>query len=550
MRYVKWIFLLVGVALAAPLCAQIEPPPDADPKYAQLFSSGQYHEIFARAVRQIEKGEGKGALGHYRIGYVYERGLQRLEPALAHYYAGLKLLETAPAAEPRAAGWLTAAIERTLQTRYDRIEKPTAHDISVLVEAKSEILAPAKDIAVGKAPHTDSRYPLTITPLPLDEKWVHVRIGHVGTQVEGMRPTDRGRHFLVGYTKAEFRVHVRDVIRFFVEEREQPVPDTTAIVSGYAQFVSRYGQSPLASWARKRIRELEGGAGLATDRTGGRTRLPAADVDLDIPETGAINVDGVAVIIGNRNYAEHNADVPDVEFALRDAAVVKQYLTRMLGFQEGNILYYEDATNAVFRSLFGTRDIPDGRLAQLVKPGKSDVFVYYSGHGAPDVGAERGYFVPVDCAPGDVRLNGYSLDLFYDNLKKIEARSTTIAVDACFSGGSQEGMLIQSASPVGIRVTNPALALTEGAVFTSSSGDEISSWYPEMGHGLFTYFFLKALRGAADLDGDRRITAGELGAYVADRSEGVPYWARRLYQGRQQTPGFYGDGERVLVELE
>ena len=44
----------------------------------------------------------------------------------------------------------------------------------------------------------------------------------------------------------------------------------------------------------------------------------AADVDLDIPETGAINADGVAVIIGNRNYAEHNPDVPDVEFALRD----------------------------------------------------------------------------------------------------------------------------------------------------------------------------------------------------------------------------------------
>jgi len=99
-------------------------------------------------------------------------------------------------------------------------------------------------------------------------------------------------------------------------------------------------------------------------------------------------------------------------------------------------------------------------------------------------------------------------------------------------------------------VTNPALALTEGAVFTSSSGDEISSWYPEMGHGLFTYFFLKALRGEADMDGDRRITAGELSAYVADRSEGVPYWARRLYQGRQQTPGFFGDGERVMVELE
>lgn len=276
----------------------------------------------------------------------------------------------------------------------------------------------------------------------------------------------------------------------------------------------------------------------------------SVDVETDIPRGKKSNPDGVAVVIGNRDYAERYPDVPDVEFAVRDAAVVKEYLQSALGYKEGNILYFANATNADFRRVFGTEQVREGRLAQLVKPGKSEVFVYYSGHGAPDVQAQQGYFVPVDCAPGDVRLNGYPLELFYENLGRIEAKSFTVVIDACFSGGSQQGMLIAGASPIGIRVVNPALTLRNGVVFTSSSGDEISSWYPEKRHGLFTYFFLKGLQGAADGNGDGRVAAGELGAYLGDRSEGVPYWARRLYQGRQQTPGVFGDSERVILEVK
>ena len=220
-----------------------------------------------------------------------------------------------------------------------------------------------------------------------------------------------------------------------------------------------------------------------------------------------------------------------------------------MGYLDGNVLYHEDATNAVFRSLFGTREVPQGRLAQLVRPGRSDVFVYYSGHGAPDVAAQRVYFVPVDCSPDDVRLNGYPLDLLYTHLGELGARSVTVVIDACFSGGSEQGMLIRAASPIGIRVTDPAVALRSAAIFTSSAGDQISSWYPEMGHGLFTYFFLSGLKGAADRDADGRVTAGELSTYVSDPSDGVPYWARRLHRGRRQTPGFHGDPELTVIEL-
>lgn len=269
-----------------------------------------------------------------------------------------------------------------------------------------------------------------------------------------------------------------------------------------------------------------------------------SSLDVSIPATHVVNSDAIAVVIGNSDYSSDG--VPDVQYAVRDALTVRNYLMKVLGYREGNILYFENVTGAVFRRLFGTKDVPEGQLAQYVKAGKSDVFIYYSGHGAPDVQNGSAYFVPVDCRPDDVRLNGYPLDLFYGNLAKIESRSTIVVIDACFSGGSEEGMLIKAASPIGIKTDDPASVIRNSAVFTSSSADQISSWYPEKGHGLFTYFFLKALRGEADADGDRVITAREIHSYLGDTTEGVPYWARRLHGGRNQSPTFQGNANLVV----
>lgn len=268
------------------------------------------------------------------------------------------------------------------------------------------------------------------------------------------------------------------------------------------------------------------------------------DVDVDIPESGRVNPDAVAVIIGNADY--DNPDVPDVAYAEHDARIVKEYLTRTMGFKEGNIIIETNAGLTKFNRIFGTKDEPRGQLHSFVKPERSDVFVYYSGHGAPDVSSRQGYLVPVDCSPGDVAKNGYSLDLLYNNLSQVKARSTVVVLDACFSGGSNEGMLLKGQSPVGIRVDQPAQRLSHAAIFTSSSENEVSSWYYEKKHGLFTYFFLKGLQGSADLDKDGSITANELHQFISDNADGVPYFARRLYNGRLQTPQFYGDESAVI----
>ena len=249
----------------------------------------------------------------------------------------------------------------------------------------------------------------------------------------------------------------------------------------------------------------------------------------DFKKAKSVNRHAVAVIIGNMDYK--NKDIPPVNFAVSDATQIKECLIRSFGYRKGNIIFKTNATKGVFENTFGSARNYKGMLFDYVTPGKSDVFVYYSGHGAPSLESKKGYILPVDGNPNNVSISGYPLELLYGNLAKLKAKSITVVTDACFSGAT----LFKKASPVGIIVKNPLVALKNTSIMNSSAGTELSSWYPEKGHGLFTYYFLLGLTGKADANRDKNITINEISSYISDH---VPYMARTLHSGRKQTPTF------------
>lgn len=272
--------------------------------------------------------------------------------------------------------------------------------------------------------------------------------------------------------------------------------------------------------------------------TGSKGIVLASDVDINLPKTGAVNPNGIAVIIGNRDYSK----TKNVDYAIHDARAMKMYLTEVFGFKEGNIFYFENATKSDFEVVFGNKGNHEGKLYNAVKPDLSDVFVFYSGHGAPDLKNYTGYFVPVDSDPQYISITGYSSDVFFENLSKVPSRSTTIVLDACFSGAD----LLEGVSPVGIKSKNFESGI-KGALLSSSAGTQVSSWYAEKNHGMFTYFFLKAIQDAnADYDGDKQLKMREIHQYVSDKSEGVPYYARR-YRNVDQTPTIQGTQQDFVL---
>ncbi len=250
----------------------------------------------------------------------------------------------------------------------------------------------------------------------------------------------------------------------------------------------------------------------------------------------------VAVIIGNKTY---QGRIPEVAYAHRDADAMKAYLVQALGYREGNIVDLRDATKADLEAAFGNAYSHEGKIWRFIRPGRSHVTVFYSGHGVPGLKDKRGYILPVNADPDTPEINGYPVDLLYKNLAALEAASVTVYLDACFSGESDRGMLIRSASPVFVQAEAPKVEAGM-TVLTAASAEQVASWDEENRHGLFTWHLLQALQGEADKapfgDGDGQVTVAETRAYL---DEEVTYIARRRF-GRVQNASVQGTDDAVL----
>lgn len=334
--------------------------------------------------------------------------------------------------------------------------------------------------------------------------------------------------------------------REFGETNTMLVGSPTATASTFAPEPALIAvSSPLEQKPNTSVSSAAPGDTLPPATAVSPTETKTAEVETALTPLLTGNPDAVAVIIGNRAY---RGRIPAVDFAHNDASAMKRFVIERLGYREGNIIDLRDATQADLSSVFGSALSPRGKLWRWVRPGQSDVTIFYSGHGVPGLEDRRSYLLPVDADPNQPAINGYPLDRLYKNLSLLPARTITVYLDACFSGDSPKGMLIRATSgltvqpkPLPTRFTAPI------TVLTAAGAGELASWDEGAKHGLFTRYLLDALAGAADGerygDGNGEVTVAEVKRYL-DRE--MTYAARRTY-GRNQSATVIGDEARVVA---
>jgi len=213
-----------------------------------------------------------------------------------------------------------------------------------------------------------------------------------------------------------------------------------------------------------------------------------------------------AVVIGIEQYREK---LPKADFADRDAKLVGEYLTKVMGYPEENVIVRTNDKAAKT----DLEKYLDEWLRNNVEADGS-VFVYYSGHGAPNVKNGEAYLVPYDGDPSFVESTGFPLKRLYAALDKLPAREVTVVLDSCFSGAGGRSVLGKGLRPMGLSLEQAMQVGGKTMVLAASAGDQVSSSYEEKGHGLLTYYFLKGLQGEGDADGDGNIDMAELFTYL------------------------------------
>jgi hypothetical protein len=231
-----------------------------------------------------------------------------------------------------------------------------------------------------------------------------------------------------------------------------------------------------------------------------------------------------ALVIGIEEYGS----LPRVDYAKRDALLVKSYFNKLLGVPENNIitLINKDATKSKIEG-FIKQYLPKNVTSETT------LYVYFAGHGAPDIAKGEAYLIPYD---GDTRFldqSGYNLKNFYQDLNTLKVRRVYIFIDSCFSGVAARSsqMLVKGARLALSHVQNPSITSEKIISINATNEAQVSNSYDEKKHGLFTYYLLNGLRGAASNEKDKRVSVKELYAYVLNN---VSREAHR--KGSEQTP--------------
>jgi WD40 repeat protein/uncharacterized caspase-like protein len=162
-------------------------------------------------------------------------------------------------------------------------------------------------------------------------------------------------------------------------------------------------------------------------------------------------------------------------------------------------------------------------LREIVKAAQyqDTVLVYFSGYGALD--GESPVLCLTDTSRDAVLKTGLSVAELLDELGQCAAKHQVVWLDACHSGGmTLRGMKIPTKIPSDfpnptcqlIELLGQRAAQSQGFYALLSCDQSQQSWeFPELGHGVFTYFLMQGLRGeAADAKGT--INADGLYKYV------------------------------------
>jgi hypothetical protein len=254
-----------------------------------------------------------------------------------------------------------------------------------------------------------------------------------------------------------------------------------------------------------------------------------------------------AVIIGVGGY--DSPAIPKLHYTVPDAEAIYQVLTGLGGFKREHVLLLTDKTERKPT----LRNIRWALGTFLSRSAKKDdtVFIYFAGHGAPEVdtrGIERDglskYLAPSDADPEDLFSSALAMDDILTIFGRIEADRVVAFLDSCYSGAAG-GRTFTSKKTRSGHVDEAFLErLTRSkgrAIITASRPAEVSMELPELGHGVFTYYLLQGLQGAADLNGDGIVTLQELYEYVEQQ---VSQKSRAV--GGNQHPVMKGEMEGVL----
>ncbi len=245
--------------------------------------------------------------------------------------------------------------------------------------------------------------------------------------------------------------------------------------------------------------------------------------------------DKIALIIGIEKYT----DTVKANYANLDAKYFNEYAREIFNVKSENINLLIDSEATLTKINKGLYKWLTGKI----KTDQTEVIIFFAGHGLASNNGKELYILPQDGDPDLLKRTSISRSELLKEIINLKPKSVTMFLDTCYSGVSRdEQTLLASARPVRI-VANEEVGIPDNfTIFSASQLDQISSGLKDAKHGIFSYYLMKGLEGKADSNKDKKITNGELLAYMDENIS-----QKALEIGRKQNPSLVGDPNKVLM---
>ena len=245
------------------------------------------------------------------------------------------------------------------------------------------------------------------------------------------------------------------------------------------------------------------------------------------------NKDALALIIGVSSYENTNAKAL---YADNDALLFKDYASDKLGVTDNKIKVLVNDGADEKDILLAVKEW----LRRSAKPDKSDIYVFFAGHGLASQDGKDMYLLPHDGSPRLLKKTAILRDELFSDIEESNPKSVTVFLDTCYSGEARDHEMLISGRPIIIKAKKQSIP-NAFTLFSAASNEQISRPLEEAKHGMFSYFLMKGMEGDADVNADNKITAQELHNYVRENVT--------QQSSGSQTPELHGDKKRVLVQF-
>ncbi|GAP98054.1 SUMF1/EgtB/PvdO family nonheme iron enzyme [Leptolyngbya sp. NIES-2104] len=231
-----------------------------------------------------------------------------------------------------------------------------------------------------------------------------------------------------------------------------------------------------------------------------------------------------ALLVGIDQYLDPNFST--LKYSTNDVTVLEQVLNQ-LGYE---VISLHTGKDDLYSP---TRDNIEATLIQLCEVAQSNdlLFVHFSCHG--QLVDHKPVLIAQDTRYHLVNSRSLPLSLIEQYMRNSQAKRLFLSLDACHTG-VEMGRSIED-----LEFIRNVYDLAEGfALIAASTAQQRARECPDKQHGVYTYYLIEGLQGAADYNQQQFVTVSGLQKYVVNK---LRHWGV-TQGGLIQEPTFRAEG--------